>query len=159
LAMVRDYSGCFDLRLTIERGFEIGGINLQPRGSDDRLLTPTTKIDASLWTKLADVARMNPTLLVGDRSAVAVPISVRDVFTANEDLAIVAQLHFLSRDGFANRAVPHAKRMRKTRERRSLGHAVPLNDCVPEMTPERFCFAFQSCTAGDESPKAPPELP
>src|SRR6185503_5691514 len=105
------YGARFDFRLMIERSFEISRIDLQPRSSDDRLLTASTEIYVASWTKLADVARVNPTLLVGDRLAIAVPIPACDVFTTNEDLAVVAELHFLTRYRFADRAVPHAKRM------------------------------------------------
>ncbi len=110
------------------------------------------------WAKLADVARVNPAFVVSDRFAIALPVSRRDVFTAHKDLTVVAQLHFLPRDGFSDRAVSHAKRMRKTRERSRLRHAVSLNDCVAEAAPEGFRVAFQSCTAGNEGPEAPSKL-
>ena len=80
----------FYLRLTVERGLEICGIDLQASGGDDCLLTASAKIYAAVWAKLADVACVNPTLLVGERCAVALPVSSRDVFAANENLAIFA---------------------------------------------------------------------
>src|ERR1044072_1304766 len=49
--------------------------------------------------------------------------------------------------------------MRKTRERSSLSHAVALNHCVAESTPESFRLGFESCPAGDERPEAPAKLP
>src|SRR5215213_4022596 len=84
----------FYLRLTIEPGLEIAGIDFQARRSDDRLFASAAKIDVALWAKLADVACVNPTLFISDRFAVALPVSRRHVFTADEDLAVLAQLHF-----------------------------------------------------------------
>src|SRR5215217_1771680 len=154
-----NHSARFYFRLTIERSFEIGDIDLQSGRGDDRFFTASTEINVAAWSKLADVARVNPAFGVSDRLPITAPVSRGDVFTTDQDLTVFAQLHFLSRDGFSDRSVTHAKRMRKTRERSSLGHAIALNDCIAESTPESFRFAFERGAAGDERPETPAKLP
>src|SRR6185436_4364719 len=103
-------------------------------------------------------AGVNPSLLVGERLSVAVPITRWDVGATHENLTVLAQLHFLTGDGFSDRALPLAKRMRKTRERRRLSHAVTLNDRVPTPSPERFRFTLKRGAARNKRPQSPAKL-
>ncbi len=151
----RNHGALFYLWLVIERGLEICGKDLETRSGNDRVLTPPAKKDVPRCINFANVAGVYPALLIGERLSGAIPVTGRHVFAAYENLAVVTQLHFLTRNRFADRASLHAKRMRQAGERRSFSHAIALNHCVTQPPPKSFRVAFQSCTAGDESPEAP----
>src|ERR1051325_2814291 len=156
-ARQRDHRALFDLWLAIERGFEIRGKDLQTSGSDDRVLAAAAKVNVAVCIDFADVAGVNPALLIGECLSQMVPVTRRDVVAAHEDLAVVTQLHLLACNGLADRTMLHAKRMRQARQRCRLSHAVALDDCVTNASPKSFRVTLQGGATRDESPQAPAE--
>src|SRR4029077_5445781 len=85
------------------------------------------------------------------------PVAAGDIFSAHEDLPVIRQPEFATRQHFADGALRGAKRMIEADKRRCLGHAVTLHHRVTNTLEELFRFRGERRSAGDERPEFPAE--
>ena len=82
-----------------------------------------------------------------------VEVAARDVVAADEDLAVLGDLHLDARDRLADGAAGGAERMVEGHDRRGFGQPVALDDEKPEPPPERFELGIERRGADDERPE------
>jgi hypothetical protein len=124
---IADHAGLAHERDHLERRLEVGRADVLPAGGDDQLLLAVDDGEVAVFVDHADVAGVEPAVLVESlrRLLGLLVVALEDVAAPADDLAVVGQLHLAAGNGRTDRAGLHlggGPRHRATR----LGHAVDL---------------------------------
>ena len=82
-----------------------------------------------------------------------VEVAAGHVLAADEDLAVLGDLHFDAGDRLADRPRERVKRVIERDDRRGLGEAVALDDHEAEPPPERLELGIERRRADDDRPE------
>jgi hypothetical protein len=126
-------------------------------GGDEDVLDPVGDAEESLRVDLADVAGVEPPLLVDHlaRRLVLVPVPLHDLRPAGEDLAVGVDAQLGAGDGLSHRAELHVSRPVGAEHRRRLGEAVPLEDRETRREEELGDVEGERRPAGDRGLQTP----
>ena len=119
-----------------ERALDVLGEDVQPLGRDDHLLLAALDVDAPLLVGAADVAGVQPAVGEGLRRGLGrAVVALGDVVAADEDLAVLGDLHLDAGDRLADRSAARLERMVERDDGRGLGQAVALHHEEAEASP------------------------
>ena len=89
-------------RLTIKDDLYVFWIDVHPRRRDDCLLLPTFEIKIARFVHLAQVTRAQPAFIVRALVSSLLPVSVRNIWAAHQNLARLVEPHFLAGQDLAD---------------------------------------------------------
>src|SRR5262245_43781077 len=157
-------------RLLVEHALDVLGKDVEPVRRDDHFLLAALDEQPPLCVPLADITGMQPTfcvewpLRVGNWELGVVGswalgvgrcrvITTRDVFPANQDVAIVGDADLDARYRCPDRALTGLEGMIERDDWRGFGETVALDDRESETAPELLHIRRQWRGADDERPE------
>ena len=147
-----DYGAASDAGLLEQRGFEVGGVDVEAAGGDDGVALATEEAEVAVLGSVRRGRRWRATRLRGVALA-ALPGGGGDHVAADEDLAGVAEADLAAGEGFADGAFADAEGVVEGDERGGFGHAVALDEGEAELIPEALQLVWQGGSAGDDGPE------
>src|SRR5262245_37725804 len=148
LVLEADDNAIANLRKTVQHRLHVLRIYVHTLRRHDDVFLSTPVIEPALRVELADVAGVEPALLIE---------FPHDALTTHEDFSIGRYTHVLSLERLTQRAASRMERMIHGDDGTGLRQTVSLNDEVAELAPKRFELGFDVRAADNEAPEPPSE--
>ncbi len=158
----------FHFRLPPQRGFQILRINIQAARRHDHFFLAPLEIKIPGLIQRAHISGAVPPVFIrnpirhpthNSLTLPSIPIPCRHAAPANQNLAIIRQLHIPPRQHLPNRSFPQLERMIHADQRSSLRQPITLDSGVSQPSPEFFSLRIQRRASANECPEPPAKLP
>src|SRR4029077_9012903 len=128
-------------------------------GGDDNIFLTAAKFEIAVRIEFAEIASAKPAAVFLRRilKTSLLPVTARDIFTANEDFSVFGDFEFAAGENFPDGAVGGVEGMVETDERSGFRHTVALYHRVTETLEKKLAFGTERGSAGDECPEAKTE--